>query len=57
MELLGQRGGTFVILIDIAKLTFVAFQFISSPVINEFPILQASPTQDLIGLLDLCQSE
>ena len=34
MELLCQRVGTFVILIDIAILTFTVFQFIPAPVIN-----------------------
>lgn len=57
MELLGQNVGTVVILIDIAMLTFIALQFIPTPVINFFPLFQTSPTQYVIGLLDLCQSE
>lgn len=34
MELLGQNVDTVVILIDIAMLTFIALQFIPTPVIN-----------------------
>lgn len=57
MDLLGQRVGTVVILVDIAILTFATLQFISPPVINGFPLRRAPPTQYVVRLLDLCQSK